>query len=474
MQMKKIFIFLFYHLFSLATIAQVNLPAIFQDNMILQQQNLVKFWGTTSPGKAVIIKTSWDNQIYKAISGKDSTWSIKVKTPEASYENYSIVFKGGKEKKILQNILIGEVWLCSGQSNMDMRVKGYVNQPTNGSQEDIVSSSNNFLRCYTLKQVSSIQQKYDCPGSWEIASPNTTGNFSATAYYFGRLLQKTINVPVGLIHCSWGGSTIEAWMSPDAMKPFPELKLPVSDDDNRTRWKTPTVLYNGMLSAIIGYGMRGAIWYQGESNRTAYQRYAAQFSEMHNDWIKKWDIGEFPIYFCQLAPYKYGDESKYNNAFMREVQQKIAQSQPNTGMAVLMDVGDELCIHPANKKQAGERLAYIALGKNYGFDKFSYQSPEYKSIEIKENKLTVRFNYAPDGVTSFGSPLTGFEIAGADKVFYPADANLIRVGVELTSPNVPVPVAVRYAFKDYIKGTLFGVNGLPVSSFRSDDWDEVK
>jgi sialate O-acetylesterase len=159
---------------------------------------------------------------------------------------------------------------------------------------------------------------------------------------------------------------------------------------------------------------------------------------------------------------------------MREVQQKIAQTQLNTGMAVLMDVGDELCIHPANKKQAGERLAYLALGKNYGFDKFSYQSPEYKLIEIKENKLTVRFNFAPDGLTSYGSALTGFEIAGADKVFYPADATLIRVGVELTSPNVPAPVAVRYAFKDYIKGTLFGVNGLPVSSFRSDDWDDVK
>lgn len=472
--MKRTVFLLVLFILGYSVFAQLSLPAIFRNDMVLQQQSDVAIWGKGKPGEKINIKTGWDKRTYKTTVTNDSTWRVSVTTPKASFQNYTISFKSGKEKRLLQNILIGEVWLCSGQSNMDMRVKGYVNQPTNGSQEDIVNSSNNFLRCYTLKQVSSIQKKYDCPGSWEIASPNTTGNFSATAYYFGRLLQKTINVPVGIIHCSWGGSTIEAWMSPDAMKPFPELKLPVSDDDNRTRWKTPTVLYNGMLSAIIGYGMRGAIWYQGESNRTAYQRYAAQFSEMHKDWIKKWNIGEFPIYFCQLAPYKYGDESKYNNAFMREVQQKIAQTQLNTGMAVLMDVGDELCIHPANKKQAGERLAYLALGKNYGFDKFSYQSPEYKLIEIKENKLTVRFNFAPDGLTSYGSALTGFEIAGADKVFYPADATLIRVGVELTSPNVPAPVAVRYAFKDYIKGTLFGVNGLPVSSFRSDDWDDVK
>jgi sialate O-acetylesterase len=472
--MKRIVFLLALFIIRFSVFAQLSLPSIFRNDMVLQQQSDVAIWGKGKPGEKINIKTGWDKKAYKTTINNDSIWFVRVRTPKASFQDYNILIQAGKYKQVLRNILIGEVWLCSGQSNMDMRVKGYVNQPTNGSQDDIVNSTNNFLRCYTLKQVSSIQQKYDCPGSWEIASPNTTGNFSATAYYFGRLLQKTINVPVGIIHCSWGGSTIEAWMSPDAMKPFPELKIPVSNDDNRTRWKTPTVLYNGMLSAVVGYGMRGAIWYQGESNRTAYQRYAAQFSEMHNDWIKKWDIGEFPIYFCQLAPYKYGDESKYNNAFMREVQQKIAQTQPNTGMAVLMDVGDELCIHPANKKQAGERLAYIALGKNYGFDKFSYQSPEYKSIEIKGNKLTVRFNYASDGLTSFGRALTGFEIAGADKVFYPADATLIRVGIELTSPNVPVPVAVRYAFKDYIGGTLFGVNGLPVSSFRSDDWDEIK
>lgn len=471
--MKRTVFLLAFFFVILSAFTQLSLPSIFRDNMVLQQQCNVALWGKGTPDQQLYIKTSWDNKRYETRIKNDSTWFIRVHTPKASYQNYTIVFKSGKKQQMLQNILIGEVWLCCGQSNMRMSLKGYVNQPTNGSQEEIVSSSNNFLRFYTQKQVSSIQQKYDCPGSWAISTPNTTGEFSATAYYFGKLIQKTIDVPVGLIHSSWGGSTIEAWMSHDAMKSFPEFKIPVYTDD-RILWKTPSVLYNGMLNAIRGYGMRGVIWYQGEANINAYQLYASQFSVMHKDMIQKWDIGEFPVYFCQLAPYKYEDDSRYKNAFMREVQQRIAQKQPNTGMAVLMDIGDENCIHPANKKQAGERLAYIALGKNYGFDKLSYQSPEFKSIEIKDNQLTVRFNYASDGLTSYGNPLTGFELAGVDKVFYPAEASLIRVGVVLSSKNVSAPVAVRYAFKDYIKGSLFGVNGLPVSSFRSDNWDDIK
>ncbi len=473
--MRKIIIFFFINLLYLNSYSAVlELPSIFKNDMVIQQQDDVLFWGKGNPEMPVNIKVSWDKKKYSTIVNSDSTWKIRVRTTLASYNEHTVSISSGKEKKIINNVLIGEVWLCSGQSNMEMRMKGFVNQPVEGSLYDILHSRNNNIRCFTLERQSSIEPKFDCPGSWTIASPNTTAEFTATGYYFGRLLHSTLDIPIGLIHSSWGGSTIEAWMSSNAMKSFPDMPTPKFENENKIRWKTPTVLFNGMLNSVVGYGIKGIIWYQGESNRYNHKIYASQFKEMHEDWMKKWGKGIFPIYFCQLAPYSYGDEEKYNNAFMREVQLKISQNQPHTAMAVLMDVGDSLLIHPTHKKEAGERLAMIALAKDYGFEQLPYKSPEYKSHEIKENKITLRFNYAPDGLSSFGKVLSGFEIAGDDKVFYPADAKLVRVGVEVSSPLVLQPKAVRYAFKDFFSATLFGVNKLPVSSFRTDDWDEIK
>jgi len=472
MNLKKNFALLVFLCLSYSLMAQVRLPSVFADNMVLQQSTDVAIWGKSAPNKRVQITTSWDKTKYAAISQNDSIWIIKIKTPKASYETYSIKIICG-EIKTINNILIGEVWFAGGQSNMEMPVKGYANQPVAGSLTDIANSKNNNIRFYTVTRISSLEKQWDCPGKWEISSPATTGNFSATAYYFARQLESVLNVPIAILHCSWGGSTIEAWMSPESMSITPELKIPKTEEENNPKHQKPTGLYKGMLSSLIGYGMKGVIWYQGESNRAKYDIYSKQFPVLCETWRKEWKIGEFPFYFAQLAPYDYLDK-RYNCAFMREVQCELARTTLNAAMAVLMDVGDSLSIHPPHKKEAGERLAYLAMGKSYGFDKFSYQSPEYKSIEIKENKLTVRFNYAPDGVTAFGNELSGFEIAGEDKVYYPAKATLIRIGIELTSPNVPSPVAVRYAFKDYVKGTLFGVNGLPVSSFRSDNWDEIK
>lgn len=471
--MKKIFLFSLVFFLHTLCYSRLVLPAVISDGMILQQNSNVSIWGKSNPKQGVSIVVGWSSKKYQTVANENGLWAIKIETPIASFSEYSIKILSGKETKDIDNVLIGEVWLCGGQSNMEMKMKGYFNQPVINSTEDIAYSSNKYLRCYTISKISSVKVKEDTKGDWKMASPGTTGEFTATGYYFGRLLQQTLNVPVGLLSCSWGGSVIEAWMSPDAFEAFPSYVLPQTEADNKAKNKVPTVLYNGMINPIQGYGMRGAIWYQGEANIENYKNYPDLFQAMHLDWIKKWDIGIFPIYFCQIAPFKYSG-SKENTAFMRESQLKVAQTQKNTGIAVLVDVGDSLCIHPAEKRKAGERLAYIAMSKTYGYNNFPCKSPEYKSINVKANKITVSFNYSPDGLTTFGKVLGGFEVSGVDRVFYPATAKIIKEGVEVSSPKVSEPVAVRYAFKNYFRGTLLGVNGLPVSSFRSDDWDDVK
>ena len=451
--------------------AQVKLPPVFADGMVLQQQSDVAIWGKTTPGRKVTVRTGWNGKHYKTVAAADSTWRVKVATPEASYTTYRVTIDDG-EKLTLENVAIGEVWLCGGQSNMEMPVGGYPNQPVIGSHDDIVNSANDFLRCFTVARNGSLTPVWDAPGKWEIAAPGTTPGFTATGYYFGRLLQRLLDVPVGLLHCSYGGSSIETWMSAEGLAEVkPEQKIPEKLTPEAKLHATPTALFNGMLWSVMGYGMRGAIWYQGESNRTRYSQYPRLFENMHNDWEARWQIGEFPIYFVQLAP--YGKSVDRDGPFMREAQEKIAKTQPRTGMAVLMDVGEELGIHPANKRITGERLAYVALAKSYGFD-VEYEAPQFVSWEVEGNKILLKFAPAAR-MTTFGRTLDGqFEIAGADRKFYPADAVLLRTGVEVSSPAVPQPVAVRYAFKNYIQGALFGINGLPLSSFRTDDWNDVK
>ena len=454
--------------------SQIKLPSVFKDNMVLQQQSEVTIWGKSSPNKKITLKTGWSTESFSSKAGKDSLWHIKFPTPKASYQPYKMVLSEARDSIVINNILFGEVWLCGGQSNMEMPVKGFGHQPVYGSLEDIVNSTNNNIRCFTVQRRISLTQIWDGPGSWEIASPNTTGNFTAVGYYFARQLQQVLNVPVGIIHCSYGASTIEAWMSTEALSEFSNIKIPATLPDAKVQMRVPVVLYNGMLSSVIGYGMRGVIWYQGESNRTAYDVYPQLFESMHKDWIKKWKIGEFPIYFAQIAPFGYNDKNN-NSVFMREAQAKIAKTQLNTEMAVLLDVGDSLCIHPPKKKQAGERLAYIAMAKKYGYDKIYYKSPEFQSFEINENKILLKFDSPQIALISFNKIITGFEIAGIDKKFYPANATIVgKQFIEVSAEQVLNPVAVRYAFKDYVQGTLFGSNGLPLTSFRTDDWDEIK
>lgn len=456
--------------------ATVKPASIFTDHMVLQQQSNVALWGWAKPSAKVKINTSWNKENYVVTADQSGKWKIKVVTPSAGGP-YEIEFNDG-EKLVLKDILIGEVWLCSGQSNMEMPLKGFKSQPIIGSNEVILKSAKQNIRLYTVPRSSITErQENSKPSEWKLSSPETAANFSATAYYFGMLLSEMLNVPIGLINDSYGGSTIEAWMSPGDLKAFPEVKIPLKGDAIKEVSRTPTTLYNGMLYPIIGYSIKGAIWYQGESNYERPDRYEDLFPAMVKSWRTNWDNGEFPFYYAQIAPYNYVQlppyhiGGKFNSAFLRDAQRKSQSKIPNSGMAVLMDIGEEKSIHPANKKQGGERLAYLALSQTYGIKGFGAISPAYESLTFEKNTAVIKFINVPNGITSFGKDLSLFEIAGADKKFYPAKAIIKGSSVVVSAPEVKIPVAVRYAFKDFTTGDLYGNDGLPVSSFRTDNWD---
>lgn len=464
-------------LFSIITLSQamaeVKLPAFFSDGMVMQQQTQANLWGTAAPRKQVTITPSWDNKKYTTTSDAQGNWKLAITTPTAGGP-YEITFSDGKAIT-LKNILIGELWICSGQSNMEMPMKGFKNQPITNSNMDVLKSKNPNLRLFTVKRTSTLKPQTDVTGQWYEATPASVYDFSATAYYFGRLVQEAIDIPVGLIVAAWGGSAAEAWMTEEWLKTFPDAKIPRTEEDIKSPNRTPTVLYNGMLHPLIGISMRGVIWYQGEDNYNRAHTYSDMFTTLINGWRSEWKQGDFPFYYCQIAPYEYGiitepGKEVINSAYLREAQMQVEHRVTNSGMAVLLDAGSEKGIHPACKQTAGERLAFLALDKTYGIKGVSGDSPYYKSIEIQGDTAIITFERSPMWLNAKDGESHLFTIAGQDRVFHPAKAWIVRSKVHVKSEQVPHPVAVRYAFKNYVEGDLFGGNGLPVSSFRTDDW----
>lgn len=470
--MRKLF--LLTALFAAATTisAKVVLPKIFASGMVMQQQTDANLWGEAKADATVKITTSWNKKTVSVKAGNDGKWTAKIQTPAAGGP-YSITFNDG-EKTVIDNILVGELWICSGQSNMEMPMKGFKNQPVENAVEDILHSGDSKMRLFTVKRTSLFQPATDVVGEWKEASPEAVRNFSATAYYFGRELRRMLNVPVGLIVTSWGGSSCEAWMNRDWLKAFPQIELPASQETIKSKNRTATVLYNGMLRPLIGVSMRGVIWYQGEENVSRSGYYADLFSRMIKGWREEWKEGDFPFYYCQIAPYDYNiiGWGQYNSAFLREQQAKAEKMNKNVGMACLMDAGLEYGIHPRKKQLAGMRLALLALDKTYGIKGITSETARYKDVEFKGDTAVITFEragmwvYGKDGLKS-----DLFEVAGEDRVFHPAKAWIERSKLYVKCDEVKEPVAVRYAFKDWADGDLF-CDGLPVSSFRTDNWDK--
>ncbi|MEQ8472875.1 MAG: sialate O-acetylesterase [Marinoscillum sp.] len=465
--------FLIIMLVGFTAFSQTSVSALFSDNMVLQRNTDVKIWGSED-SKSVSITTSWNDEPVK-VKVTDGKWSTSIKTPDAGGP-YELTIRG-KETRTIKNIMIGDVWLCTGQSNMEMPMKGFMGQPITNSNEQIIKSRNPNIRHIEIPRKSTTLPQSEFEGEWKEASISTTGEFSATAYYFAKLVNEITAIPIGLINVTYGGSNVEAWMNEETLSNYPEVEFPENDEAIGDKNRTPTVLFNGMLNPVIGYTIKGAIWYQGESNAERPIAYETLFPEMVKLWRAKWNQGDFPFYYTQIAPFDYDvfyTEPKpwfANSAYLRDAQRKSQYIIPNSGMTTLLDAGDMLNIHPMDKQTPGERLAWLALAKTYGYEGFGYATPDYDELNIEDSLVTVTFKNLPNGITSYGKEVTAFEIAGEDKVFYPAQCKVRRKSVQVWSDQVEKPVAIRYAFTNEGPAQLFSNEGIPVSTFRTDNWN---
>jgi sialate O-acetylesterase len=653
MKSLKFFLFSFFLCLAPLAFSQVTLPAVIGSHMVLQQKSDAPLWGWAKPGEKIVIKTSWNGQSVSATTGTDGKWAAKVKTPDAGGP-YSIEISG-KNKVLLEDILIGEVWLCSGQSNMEMPIKGW--GKITGADEAVAAANNPTMRLFTVKKATSFMPVDTCSGEWVVCTPESVKSFSATGYFFGLELLKKLNIPVGLIHSSWGGTAAEAWTSSEYISKIPkfatspgicdpekfyqtaidtynkeqqkwvnsigflvpdqgpewtgsanagdgwaDVKVPsewsatpigsyngmveyrlvfsvpkgwlkkamvielgpidemdvtwlngkligkhlnpgdwatprvyeipagllkqsdnilalrvanttglggINGKDASVRiklakskskfqslagtWKarkaesfaklppmpdcvncnypnTPTMLYNGMIKPLVPFAIKGAIWYQGESNRYDGLLYRKIFTGMIENWRHDWGQGDFPFYFVQIAPYNYTD--RFSTGLLREAQEFATKKLQNTGMVVTMDIGDVKDIHPGNKSDVGKRLAGWALAKDYGLINTAHYGPVYRSMQQEGNRIRIQFDYASGGLTSFGNDLKHFQIAGSDGIFKPATAVIEDRTVVVSSPEVNSPVAVRFGWNSTDVTNLFNILGLPAAPFRTDTWDD--
>jgi sialate O-acetylesterase len=496
---------------ALAVRAEVKLPAIIGDRMVLQREMKVPIWGWADPGEKVTV--TLDDQKVETVAGQDGRWKAWLEPLKAGGPFEMTV--AGKNTLVLKDILVGEVWVGSGQSNMAMAVKG-----CNQAEKEVAEARLPRIRLFTVRQATATEPQTDVKGEWVECSPQTVGSFSGALFFFGREIYNTLNLPVGLINTSWGGTPAEAWTSGAALEAEPSFKAiferakqyaenypktkenweknreqimakfkenlekaraegkpaprpPRPPDDPASSPHRPAVLYNAMLAPLMPYAIRGAIWYQGESNAGRAFQYRKLFSAMISDWRKNWGEGDFPFFFVQLANYRARKDQPGESdwAELREAQ-ALALALPKTGMAVIMDIGETNDIHPKNKQDVGKRLALAAQAVAYGKD-VVYSGPRYDSMKVDGGKVRLSFKHAGGGLVAKGEKLTGFAVAGEDKKFVWADAAIEGEAVVVSSKDVAAPVAVRYAWADNPDCSLYNKEGLPASPFRTDDWPGV-
>jgi sialate O-acetylesterase len=459
---------------SLHTYADVRLPALVSNNMVLQRNKPLHIWGWADKGEKVSI--SFLNGTYKATAAANGKWEATLPARPAGGP-YTMTIKGNNTIT-LDNILIGEVWIASGQSNMEMPLHGW-GSVLNFEQE-IKAANYPEIRLFQINHTTSTALQDDVvswKGGWLNCTPENISQFSAVGYFFAREIYTHEHIPVGVIHTSWGGTVAEAWTSGESLKTMPafadtvkayeSLPAPLAPGNPNK----PTLLYNAMIHPLLPYPIRGVIWYQGESNADRAYQYRQLFPLMIKDWRKHWKTGEFPFYFVQLANFKDKKETPAPSdwAELREAQLRTL-SLANTGMASAIDIGDTKDIHPKNKQEVGRRLSLIARAQVYG-EKILYSGPVYLSKQVAGNKITISFKYTDDGLqTKQGAALKGFAIAGADKEFHWAEAKISGNHVIVWSDEVKSPVAVRYGWADNPDGNLYNGAGLPASPFRTDDF----
>lgn len=488
----------------------VKLPAIFGSRMVLQRDLKDRVWGWAEPGEEVTVRIA--DQTKTAKADKDGNWSVTLDPLPAGGPHRMTV--QGKNTLTFDDVLVGEVWVCSGQSNMQWSVN-----VSNDADLESLSAKQSKIRLISVPQVGTQEPKKDFKGEWTVCTPDTVKSFSAVGYFFGRQLYETLDVPIGLINDAWGGSACEAWVRRDILAADPKYKglldrwaaiekrhpedvaaydkkvaewneavakaksegkpappKPPHPDALMTGNSRPGNIYNGVLKPTIGYGIRGAIWYQGESNAGRAYQYRDLFPLMIKSWRDEWGIGDFSFYWVQLADFMAEKPEPADSSWaeLREAQTMTMTKLPKTGEAVIIDIGEGRDIHPRNKQDVAKRLARWALARDYGIG-VPYQSPQYKSMEKNGNKVVLTFDHPGSTLYSFDvKEPVGFTIAGSDRKFVKAQARLVPPNkVEVWSDEVSEPAAVRYAWADNPVCNLYSREGLPVTPFRTDDWPGV-
>jgi sialate O-acetylesterase len=460
--MSHRFLIALFVLFSAAAKANVRLPAVIGNNMVLQRKSTIKLWGWADPNEKVVITASWNNRVDSTKGDASAKWQLAMETPAAGGP-YTITIKG-YNTIVLENVLVGEVWVCSGQSNMEMNY--YWGLPQ--MREDIPSAANPNIRFFHVPKNTAVTPQQNGEGSWMQCDTNSVKWFSAVAYYFGKKLNADLNVPIGLIHASWGGTPAEVWTPAKTVENNPTLKQAAQKLNTSAHWPImPGATFNAMIAPLTSYNIAGVIWYQGESNTGTASTYHELFPSMIKAWREGW-AKEFPFYYVQLAPFNYGNNNI--GALLREAQLKTL-SVPKTGMVVTTDLADDTAdIHPRNKKDVGLRLANLALANTYAQPIIGPGSPLYQSMTVNKNRVVLQFANAENGLMQKGKAIVGFFVAGNDKQFYPAQTKINGNSITVWSKEVKEPVAVRYAFSNTAIGNVFSKEGLPLSPFRTDDW----
>jgi sialate O-acetylesterase len=439
--------------------ADISLPQIFGSDMVLQRESEVYLYGWAAPGETFTIGTSWDGKTVEVKTGINAKWRVNVTTPQAGGP-YEIAFTGKDNSIVLKNVLIGEVWLCSGQSNMEWSA----NSGIDNKEEEIKNADHPNIRFFTVDKRTSATPQEDVSGSWEVSTPNTMANFSAVAYFFARRVQQEVNIPIGLIDSSWGASCAEVWTPEYVFDENQELS-----ESHKLIQPNPWVpterstLYNAMIAPITNFNISGVLWYQGESNTENGENYTELFTEMITSWRKEWNT-DFPFYYVQIAPYTYG--KLFEGAVVRD-QQRQSLALKNTGMVVTSDICTVDDIHPQNKQDVGRRLGNIALKEHFKVLDAEVYGPLYKNIEIKNQELIVYFDHA-DGLYLKDKSESFFEVAGADGLYHTAKAKIKNGAVVLRTKEVEAPISVRFAWDNIAIPNLFNAAQLPASTFKSN------
>ncbi|MDG5799024.1 sialate O-acetylesterase [Marinilabiliaceae bacterium ANBcel2] len=450
---------------------ELSLPSVFSDNMVLQQNSDVAVWGKAKPGSSVTIEADWG--IKESVeTQQDGSWFVNLFTVKAGGP-HKISISNADSVITFNNVMLGEVWLASGQSNMEMPLSGWLpNDPIDNSEELISTANNSDIRMFTVEKTALTEPRNDVSGKWETTTPQSAENFSATAYFFAKKLYEELKVPIGIIHSSWGGSAAEAWISCEMLaidRDFGDVikQINSKEYDNEIGNQTPSALYNGMISGITPYSVAGTIWYQGETNVGRSKQYMRLKSMLITDWRNRFMNETMPFYYVQLAPWHYNDPEGRSSAHLREAQRRML-AIPNTGMAVTLDIGNLENIHPSNKKDVGKRLASWALFEQYGIDT-PFTGPQLSNVTTSNEKITLHFDHTYGELNIKKDITPQFEIAGENGEFVTANTTIEDNRIILSSNSVSAPVNARYAYRNNSEASLFNKAGFPAPSFTTEN-----